>query len=354
MLRFLAKQTNNGWYNLVYSISSLLFLKMEGRSKRDETNQTQSMLQKIKVLGQKWKRWSETDTGKTIFVWLRRLLVVLIVSYLFYQIYEIGFAEIIAALPRIPAFYLLFLLIYMLLPLSELLIYRTVLPVPSKEGFLAFLRKKILNTDVIGYSGEAYLFVWMRDHLPVETKRVFQVIKDNTILSSMASTFTAIILIIVFAMTGTVDFLSFIPPRIAALLLGLLITILLGLFFFGNRLISMGKTTALKIYSIHQIRLFVVYGLEIFNWSLVVPEVPWNIWFTFLAMKIIASRIPFLPSQDVLFVAVGIEFSKYLSVSSAAIGGVFLAGNILSKIISLVFFSAMGLSKLKTKENVEI
>jgi hypothetical protein len=115
----------------------------------------------------------------------------------------------------------------------------------------------------------------------------------------------------------------------------------------------MGKTAALKIYGIHQVRLVIVYGLELFNWSLVVPEVPWGIWFTFLAIKIIASRLPFLPSQDVLFVAVGIEFSKHLAVSSAAIGGVLLAGNILSKVISLVFFSAMGLSKLKTKQNVK-
>jgi hypothetical protein len=310
------------------------------------------MLNKLKAIVQSLKIWSETTTGKTTSVWLRRLLLMLIVGYLFYQIYNIGFAEVLAALPRIPAFYLLFLLIYVLLPLSELLIYRTILPVPAKEGFLAFLRKKILNTDVIGYSGEAYLFVWMRDNVPVETKKVFQAIKDNTILSSIASTFTAIVLMTVFAMTGMVDFLSFISPRTATIVLGLLITILIGLFLFGNRLISMGKAAAFKIYSIHQIRLMFVYGLEVFNWSLVVPDVPWSIWFTFMAIKIIASRIPFLPSQDVLFVAVGIEFSKHLAVSTAAIGGVLLAGNIVSKVISLVFFSVMGLSKLRPSEDV--
>ena len=310
------------------------------------------MLQTLKDFGQRWKTWSEKDSNKVIFVWLRRLLLALIIAYLFYQIYEVGLTQIIAALPRIPAFYLLFLLIYMLLPFSELLIYRTILPVPAKEGFIAFLHKKILNTDVIGYSGEAYLFVWMRDHLPVETKRIFQAIKDNTILSSIASTFTAIILMVIFAMTGTVDFLSFIPPRTATIIFGLLMALLMGLFLFGNRLISMSKVAALKIYGIHQTRLIFVYGLEVFNWSLVIPEVPWGIWFTFLALKIIASRIPFLPSQDVLFVAIGMEFSKYLSVSSAAIGAIFLTGNILSKMISLVFFSVLGLSKLKTNENV--
>lgn len=209
-----------------------------------------------------------------------------------------------------------------------------------------------MNTDVIGYSGEAYLFVWMRDNVPVETKKVFQAIKDNVILSSIASTFTAIVMMTVFAMTGTVDFLSFIPPRTATVILGLLIAVLLGLFIFGNRLISMGKAVAFKIYSIHQVRLLFVFGLEVFNWSLVVPEVPWSIWFTFLAIKIIASRIPFLPSQDVLFIAIGIEFSKHLAVSSAAIGGVFLAGNIVSKVISLLFFSIMGLSKLSPSPDV--
>lgn len=312
------------------------------------------MKQQLKTIWEKYKNWSETDHGQTTIKWFRRLLVFLIVGYLGYQIYQIGFVEIIEALPRIPQFYIIFLGIYALLPLSELLIYRTILPVPAKEGFLAFFRKKILNTDVVGYSGEAYLFLWMRDHIPVETKRIFQVIKDNTILSSIASTFTAIFLMTVFAITGTVDFLSVIPTNTAIFILCLLVAILIGLFFFGNRLISMSTKAALKIYGIHQIRLFIVYGLEVMNWSLVVPSVPWNIWFTLLALKIIASRIPFLPSQDVLFVAVGIEFSKHLAVSTAAIGGVLLAGSILSKVISLVFFSIMGLSNLKTKENVTI
>ena len=308
------------------------------------------MLDKVKAIFQSAKSWTETSRGKMTFVWLRRLFVVLIVAYLFYQIYDIGVAEVIAALPRIPAFYIIFVFAYLLLPFSELLIYKTILPIPAKAGFLAFLRKKILNTDVIGYSGEAYLFVWMQDTLPVKTKQIFQAIKDNTIISSVASTFTAIVLMTVFALTGTVDFLSFIPPHIAMLILGLLVTLLLALFLFGNRLISMGKAAAFKIYSIHQVRLVIVFGLEVFNWSLVLPEVAWSVWFTFLAIKIIASRIPLLPSQDVLFVAVGIEFSKHLAVSSAAIGGVFLAGNILSKIISLVFFSMMGLSKLKKQK----
>lgn len=285
--------------------------------------------------------------------WLRRLLLFAVIGYLIYQIYEIGFAEIWAALPRIPAFYLLFLLVYMLLPLSELLIYRTVLDIPAVAGFKAFFQKKILNTDVVGYSGEAFLFVWMRDNLGIDTKKIFQVIKDNTIISSIASTFTAIALMSIFALTGTVDFLSFISPTLAATLLGILILLLFVLIFFRKRILSLSLGSALRIYSIHQIRLVLVFGIEVINWSLVVPEVPWNIWFTFLAVKIIASRIPFLPSQDVLFVAISIEFSKYLDVSSAAIGGVFLAGNILSKVVSLAFFSLTGLSGLMKKRKGE-
>jgi len=309
-----------------------------------------SLIEKIKALGQRWKTWSETDTGKAVSTWLRRLLVVLIIGYLAYQIYEIGLTEILAALPRNPLFYLIFLFIYILLPLSELFIYRTVLPIPGKEGFLAFFRKKILNSDVIGYSGEAYLFVWMRENVPVETKKIFQAVKDNMILSSIASTFTAIVLVTIFALTGTVDFLSFIAPKTAAMILGLLAVLLIGLFFFSHRLISMSKKVAFKIYGIHQIRLLFVYGLEVVNWSLVIPEIPWSIWFTFMAVKIISSRIPFLPSQDVLFISIGIEFSKHLAISSAAIGGLLLAGNIVSKIISLVFFSVTGLAKVKGVE----
>lgn len=300
------------------------------------------------------RSWANSSRGKLITKRTRQSLVVLIVGYLFYQIYQIGFTEILAALPRIPIYYFLFVIAYMLLPLSELFIYRIILPIPMKAGFLAFLQKKILNTDVIGYSGEAFLLVWMRENLKIDYKKIFHAIKDNTIISSVASTFTAITLMAIFAATGTVDFLSFISPATGIGLLVVFCLLLIVLLVFGNKILNMSIFTASKVYSIHQIRLIVVYGIEVLNWSLVVPEIPWSIWFTFLAIKIITSRIPFLPSQDILFVAVGMEFSKYMDVSTAAIGGVFLAGNILSKLISLVFFTTMGLSKFKNQESVDI
>lgn len=309
----------------------------------------QKIFKKIKTVAVTVRAWSGSDSGKKTLRYLRTLLTVVIIGYLLYQIYDIGVINILQSLPRIPAFYLIFLLIYMLLPLSELLIYRIVLPIPAVQGFLAFLKKKILNTDVIGYSGEAFLFVWLRENTAADSKKVFEVLKDNTIISSVASTFTAIALMTVFAGTGTVDFLDFISPTVAILLLGILIILLLSLIFFRKKLISMQLGTACKIYGIHQIRLVIVYGLEVFNWSLVVPEVPWSVWFTFLALKIIATRIPFLPSQDVLFVAVGMEFSKHITSSAAAVSGVLLAGNVLSKLISLVFFGVTGVAGLKKK-----
>ena len=312
----------------------------------------QKFVKKITGVLHRIKAQSETPAGKRIAGALRMLLTVAIIGYLAYQIYDIGVVNILQSLPRIPAYYLLFLLIYMLLPLSELLIYRIVLPIPAVQGFLAFLRKKILNTDIIGYSGEAFLLVWLRENVPAGTKKVFEVLKDNTIISSVASTFTALALMLIFAGTGTVDFLNFISPTAAYAILAVLFALLLALIFFRKRLISMRLGTAFKIYGIHQIRLIIVYGLEVFNWSLVVPEVPWNVWFTFLALKIIATRIPFLPSQDVLFTAVGMEFSKHLTNSSAAVSAVLLAGNVLSKLISLLFFGITGAAALKSRKNI--
>jgi len=150
---------------------------------------------------QKWQTFWRSERGKSTAKILRYILLVVIVVYLIYQLTVIGWGEVWRNLPTNPLFYLLFLVMHFILPSTELFIYRLSLRLPLWEGFKVFTKKKVLNSDVLGYSGEAYFYVWGKKHLKENDKYIFNVIKDNNIISSFASTLMAVLLLTIFTYT---------------------------------------------------------------------------------------------------------------------------------------------------------
>ena len=55
---------------------------------------------------------------------LRYLLQACIIGYLCYQLYDVGVLNVLISLPENPFFYLIIIVIYFSLPLSEVYIYR--------------------------------------------------------------------------------------------------------------------------------------------------------------------------------------------------------------------------------------
>ena len=67
-------------------------------------------------------------------------------------------------------------------------------------------------------------------------------------------------------------------------------------------------------------------------------------------IRIICSRIPFLPNRDLIFLSASLEIAKHVEVSEAGIAGIMLTVNILNKVMNLIFFSAFSLKKDTEKE----
>lgn len=289
----------------------------------------------------------KTDRGKLLLKILRILFLVGIISFLIWQLYQIGWSALWDAMPRQPAFYLLFIILYFTLPITEQYIYRLSLNFSFWEGFKIFTKKKVLNQEVLGYSGEAYFYVWAKENLKEPSKKILGVVKDNTLLSALASTLTAVVLLAIFASVINVNlFDGNLISQKAMLIGGSILLVILGLlFFFRKKILSVDKATAWKIFLIHELRIFWVYSLEILQWIIVLPAVPIYVWFTFLSVRIISSRIPFLPNRDLLFISASIEVAKYVDVSSAAIGGILLTINILNKVLNLFFFTLFSIKK---------
>lgn len=273
---------------------------------------------------------------------IRYTVQVGIIGYLAYKLFDIGLARVVESLPLNPFFYLLFFLIYFSLPVSEIFIYGVKWNFRGFQAFLVFVQKKVLNTDVLGYSGEFYLFYWAKDKLKVPTVEAMKFIKDNNILSSLSSTFISVVLLIFFLTQGYINIEDYIPQVENRLIylwiaLGAIVLILIG-YKFRSYILSVSLRDAAKIAGIYTGRLILANLIQIIQYKIAEPTVPWAIWFSLMAVQIMSTRIPFLPSRDVLFVSVAIEMSVMLNVPETQLVGVLTANLILKKLIGAVSF----------------
>lgn len=306
----------------------------------------------------RWIAFWRTDAGKRLSKILQYVFITGIVAYLLYQLTEIGWHRVWQSLPVTPWFYVLFLFLYFALPVSEQFIYGTSLKFSFWQGLPVFIQKKIYNADVLGYSGEAYFFVWARKNLEESDGYIFGVIKDNNIISSITSTLVAAILLSIFLYVGHISIKKVFnfESTYFYIIAATVVVVIIALIYFRNSVITMPFETASKIFGIHLLRLIFVYSVEIFQWMIVMPEVPLYIWFTYMSIKIISTRIPFIPSRDLLFIGASLEISKMLNVSDAGIAGILLASNVLTKLLNVglyLFLAVRGrlVKKGKKDEN---
>ncbi len=301
----------------------------------------------IKSTAQAVQEWFKTPKGVKVSKIIRYIFLGAIISFLIYQLSQIGFRELWDALPRTIWFYIIFFILYFTLPVTEQFIYRLSLQFNFWDGFKVFTKKKVLNHEVVGYSGEAYFYLWAKENLKESPKKILQVIKDNTIISSLASTLTALVLLVVFSFFVNVNLFDghWLDPT--TLIIGGIILVILFvlLFIFRKQIISVDKKTAWKMFFIHEMRIFWIYTLEVIQWIIVIPSVPIYVWLTFLSVKIISSRIPFLPNKDLLFISASVGIAQYVEISEAAIAGILLCSNVLSKILNLFFFVLFSVDK---------
>ncbi len=289
---------------------------------------------------EKVNEFKNTKVGQRTQRLLRTLFLLGILSYLFYNLHKIGWQEVWENLPVNPIFYILFFLIHFSTPFWEVIIYKQFWDFSFKEGFKAFITKKILNTEVVGYSGEVYLFSWAKKHLNLENKEAFGPVKDNSILSSIVSNVTIIFILIIYTFTSDVDIIHALNIKEIYLyaVAGILAIIVASLLFFRKNVFSIDTPTLLKVIGIHEMRLLIVYGLEILQWMIILPLIPLKIWGILLIIKILTSRVPMLPNNDLVFASLGIEVSKLLNISTAGIAGVLLTNSALKKLTNFSLY----------------
>jgi hypothetical protein len=289
----------------------------------------------------------KTDRGQLISKIGKYLFQIGIVVFLIYQLTDIGWREVLNSLPTHPVFYLLFLLIFFALPITEIFTYNLSWDLKFWEGIPIFLKKRVYNKSIIEYSGELKLFAWARQKLNASNKEVFRVIRDNNIMSSVASTVVAFGLLLAFVLGDQIALMEYLQESgnvITAIAASAFTVILLGVAYrYRKYFFSMSKRVALSVCGLHILRLLILNTAQVLQWYVVLPQYPLRIWFTYLSLKIILSRIPFLPNKDLIFISAGLGVSELLNVTPAGLAGLLVTQGVLEKVMNVVLFIVISL-----------
>jgi len=310
-----------------------------------------------------FKAFRNSPRGRTSLKYLTYFAQVLIIVIIAIQLTGIGWGNMFNSLPTTPWFYVLFLFIYFLLPFSETLAYKLTWGIPYWKSISIFIKKRIFNKDVMGYSGELVLMQWATQHTEKTKKQIFKDVRDMNIISSAASTIVAFGLLGILFITGQIkaldqiirkDFLSgtsLIEYAVVGIIAAILISVIIR---FRKYLFSMPAGITIKVFSIHTIRMIVLYAAQILQWHLVLPVISMEIWFTFLSVNIIISRIPIIPSQDLVATGTNIEIAKILQVPVAPVTGIFLVHDVLGKMLNFLLYLYLTITGKKGKAEITL
>lgn len=86
--------------------------------------------------------------------------------------------------PSNPLFWLCLVASYLATPVSEWIIYRHLWTIPA-DGLGALLKKQVTNELLLGYLGDAQLYLWARTRTQM-TGTPFAAVKNVSILSAMS------------------------------------------------------------------------------------------------------------------------------------------------------------------------
>ncbi len=189
-------------------------------------------------------------------------------------------------------------LFYLVQPLSDFMVFRRLWNLPF-AGFPALLRKNVINEVVLGYSGEAYLYVWAR-RASNAALAPFAAIKDANIVSALlGNLFTLGLVAICATQLRDLELDRRLGPALWSGLIPVAISV--GLLAFGRRVFSLRLGQLLFVAATCGIRLVAASALTVLIWHLALPDVALGMWFVLLAVRYLVSRIPFLSNKDLVF-----------------------------------------------------
>lgn len=301
----------------------------------------------FKRIGDRIKAVTEHPVGAVALVWLKRALFVGIVYILWRQISSIGWSQVLSSLPTSPLFYLFCAARYALTPAFETQTFRIIWRRPMGQHFWVFMRKRVYNQGVAGYSGEGFLTLWAHRNLGWPTKEVLFSIKDANLLSGLSANIVTIGLVITAFATGLVGpLIESIPQGGLLLLIGTAVPsiLVIGVLLLRKKVIHLTWPDTRSVLAWHGIRHLVQILLAIAMYAAAIPGVPLLVWLSFVVLFMVLTRIPFLPNQDLVYLAAALAVTSSVGVPAEIMAGVLVCEAALMQIANFGLF--IGTSRL--------
>jgi hypothetical protein len=240
------------------------------------------------------------------FNWTRVLTIVLsllVIAAALYQMRAIEPESLLRLVPASPSFWVLFLLGFMAGPLSEWFIFNRLWSVgPAALG--ALTRKLVFNELLLGYLGEAYFYAWARKNHQVEAAP-FGAVKDVAILSAMAGNVMTLAMIAL-----AIPFLHLLPLGEHRMAIGWSLAFVVGTSLaatvWRKSLFSLTASELRMVFGAHMARILATTLISAALWFMVLPDTPIGWWLVLAAIRLLISRLPFVPNKDVVFAGVAV------------------------------------------------
>lgn len=293
------------------------------------------------------ERTTSSTRGKRLIKVVRLLVGVAVVAILFRSLSSIGWSNLLDEMPRTPWFYVIVVVMYFLLPVFETGIYGFFFPARRLSLLSVFIRKKVLNLDLMGYSGEVFFLLWVKEKLGIARGKALRIMVDVGITSSMGA-FTATGLLLGFLLaTGQIQLEELIGDNDLVLFYGMIVVVLVVAIVghrFRHTLFKLPGKTILSLYAAHLTRFLLIYLLQILQWWVVLPDIPFYVWGTMLAIQTVTNRLPFLITRDLIAMSVILGLPGILEGADTAIAAMLLTRSVLDRIISVSMFVPLSIA----------
>jgi hypothetical protein len=262
-----------------------------------------------------------------------------ILGYLAQAVAGIGWDEVLGVLPANPLFYLLVAMSYMATPVTEYVIFRRWWPL-TPRALAVFSKKRVLNEAVFGYSGDAYLFVWAKKALGAREVGAgpLAAVKDVAITSALAGN-VATLMMLALALSmggGPAVEQAFTGGAMRSVGFGFafVISVSLAILLFSAKVMSLSARENMLIFLLHCARLLTGSALLLLAWIIALPEVAVGTWIVLGALRMVVTRLPFVPNKELLFAAIGVTLTgaaaPQVAALMAAAGALHLVSHVLS------------------------
>lgn len=270
-------------------------------------------------------------------------LTVLMILSLGRELFGSGIAGLWRVLPTSPFFYIAFALFYLGPPTFDFIIFRRLWRIPF-EGMAALHKKRISNEVLFGYSGEAFFYAWARQRTQM-VAAPFGAVKDVAILSAVAGNVLTLAMVVI-ALPFALDLLKPHELNIALGSIALIFAMSLPFFIFSRRVFSLSRKDLWYVFGMQAARIVAGSVFVALAWHFAMPEVSLGMWLILAAGRLLAGRLPLVPSKDLLFAS----FAGMLIGQDAALSELLALTAGLTLLVHVSLIGAFGLHSLFGKK----